>query len=157
MTQTKDRRKELYSLGLGSWFAMRNRCLNPNGNDYAYYGGRGITCCPEWATFAGFLRDMGARPPGMSLERKDVNLGYTKENCIWLLKGDQAKNTRKTVWFSIDGELICMKDACRKRGVSYSMVKHRVMKQGWDHERALSEPPIKRNPKPKGQKWIKKS
>ena len=46
-----------------TWQMMKNRCLNPRAEDYAYYGGRGITIDPAWVnSYIDFLKDVGRRP-----------------------------------------------------------------------------------------------
>jgi hypothetical protein len=57
---------------------MINRCENPNGSDWKYYGARGISVCPEWRdSFAVFLADVGPKPsPGLSIDRIDTNGNY---------------------------------------------------------------------------------
>jgi hypothetical protein len=75
-----------------SWQMMKNRCMNPAAEDYFYYGLRGIKVCPEWMQYDGFLRDMGERPPGLTLERRDGKKGYSKSNCCWATKTEQARN-----------------------------------------------------------------
>jgi len=78
-----------------SWTAMKARCLNPNDENYKYYGGRGITVCRRWLDFENFLADMGLRPSGkMSIERNDVNGNYEPGNCCWIPHADQSKNRR---------------------------------------------------------------
>ena len=78
------------------WNCMMNRCLNPKDPSYASYGGRGVTVCGKWRTFPGFLDDMGGLySEGMTLERVDVNGGYQLDNCAWIPKGEQSRNTRK--------------------------------------------------------------
>ena len=69
--------KKDYSRERNSWSAARQRCYNSNAPNYKDYGERGITMCEEWGCFENFLRDMGDRPPGTTLERTDNNGGYT--------------------------------------------------------------------------------
>jgi hypothetical protein len=45
--------------------------------------------------YSNFLEDMGERPEGMSLERKDNSKGYSKDNCCWITLAEQAKNRTK--------------------------------------------------------------
>lgn len=80
---------------------MVNRCNNENTEGYEHYGGRGITVCDRWLEpspqgFLNFLEDMGDCPTGMSLDRVDVDKGYSKENCRWADATTQAYNQRKS-------------------------------------------------------------
>lgn len=77
-----------------SWNAMRQRTGNEKHKDYPWYGGMGVKCCPEWATFAGFYADMGDRPDGMSLDRIDPSGNYEPGNCRWADSKVQAWNKR---------------------------------------------------------------
>lgn len=78
-----------------SWCAMHQRCRSPKSRSYADYGGRGITVCPEWNDFKQFLIDMGPRPPGLTLDRVDNDIGYHPDNCRWATASQQASNKRK--------------------------------------------------------------
>lgn len=79
-----------------SWQMMKNRCLNKKAADYAYYGGRGIQVCAEWAaSFTRFLEDMGRRlDPALTLERRDVDGNYTPDNCYWATRKEQSRNRK---------------------------------------------------------------
>ena len=77
-----------------AWHDMRQRCGNPNNPFYSHYGARGVMVCERWNRFAAFYEDMGPRPPGMTLERKDNSKGYCKDNCYWATKTQQARNMR---------------------------------------------------------------
>jgi len=97
-----------------SWSAMRSRCNNPFAADYPRYGGKGIKICPEWESFEQFLTDMGERPNGKTLERLDNKLGYSKENCRWASRFEQAQNRSSSKLVCLNGEMITCAEASRR-------------------------------------------
>ena len=84
--QEKDLRKEYmnysktYPNEYNSWRSMYRRCFEPGNNKYDLYGGLGISVEDSWnpykskGAFINFLKDMGPRPEGCTLERKNNNL-----------------------------------------------------------------------------------
>lgn len=111
-----------------SWSAMRDRCDNPKSKDYENYGGRGIAVCARWKNFEAFLADMGERPAGKTLERREVNGDYTPENCKWATPIEQALNRRTTRWLRVGGEQVCLAEAARRLGWSGSGLASRLAK-----------------------------
>jgi hypothetical protein len=79
-----------------SWASMKSRCHNPGTTGYRDYGGRGIKVCSRWQnSFANFLADMGERPEGKSLDRRDNNGNYEPGNCRWASQTEQNQNKRR--------------------------------------------------------------
>lgn len=77
-----------------SWRNMIQRCTNENHEQYDGYGGAGIYICPGWRkSFQQFVRDMGKRPTGKTLDRyPDPDGPYTPANCRWATPEQQAQN-----------------------------------------------------------------
>lgn len=130
---SRDRR---VSHGLGgtptyrSWYSMLQRCTNPRDLGWPSYGGRGIKVCEAWLTIEGFVRDMGIRPYGMSIDRIDPHGHYEPGNCRWATETEQNRNRTNNVinpekLQAIKQDLnagLSQKQAAEKHGVSQSTV-----------------------------------
>ena len=92
------------------WNNMKKRCRRTSN---LRYGGRGITYDSRWEQFENFLTDMGPKPEGLWLERKDNNLGYYKGNCEWTTPRNQACNRENNN--AVPG-VRWIKDSKRKNG-----------------------------------------
>lgn len=68
------------------WNQINQRCHNPRSKSYVSNGGRGITICERWQSFAAFYSDMGQRPSTQHrLARINKNGNYEPSNCAWLM------------------------------------------------------------------------
>lgn len=121
------------------WTSIRKRCLSPTCEAYAGYGGRGIKVCPEWESFEQFCKDMGDMPPGMSIERIDVNGDYEPGNCKWATMKEQARNRRNGAMVTAFGETLCMGEWCERYSIDWGTLRGRL-DRGWDAESALTTP-----------------
>ena len=111
-----------------AWQGMHRRCSAIDGPDYPYYQGRGITVCDRWASYEAFVTDMGAPPPGHSLERKDNALGYGPDNCVWATPLEQSRNRRNVHRIVICGRDMTIAEACDVHGVKLRTVNFVPMK-----------------------------
>lgn len=107
-----------------SWSAMLARCHGKV--PHKDYGLRGIFVCDTWReSFLNFIRDMGPRPtPAHSIDRINVNGAYTKENCRWATKTQQARNRRDSLLFN--GAHIL--DTLAERGITYGVARRLALK-----------------------------
>lgn len=123
-----------------TWEAMKQRCTKPNATGYENYGGRGITICERWLnSFEAFLEDMGERPEGMTLDRKDNDKGYYKENCRWATPKEQVLNSRSTKPIEYNGVQYESKTALAKAfGMSIQLLNYRL-KSGKTLKEALND------------------
>lgn len=78
------------------WADMKTRCDNASHKVYDSYGGRGIIYCKKWSTFEGFWEDMcSTYDDTLTLNRRDNDGNYCKENCSWDTKNFQGHMRRK--------------------------------------------------------------
>lgn len=129
-----------------AWNSMKSRCTNKNHKSYKDYGARGITVCERWKSFENFLEDMGCRPDGMTLERKDVNGNYEPGNVIWASWNAQRLNQRRNKKFLVDGITATITEHAERLGINRRTVSSRLMRK-WPIDQLFikSKHPNRRN------------
>lgn len=116
-----------------AWVGAKGRCYNPADSRFSHYGGRGIRVCDRWLnSFENFVGDMGERPPGLTLERNDVNGDYEPDNCRWATRQEQSDNRRRTIWVEHAGSRLTLKSYAAARGIDYKALHYLVRRRGQD-------------------------
>lgn len=122
---------------------MRVRCCHEKSPNFKRYGGRGIKLDPSWMDFSVFVKDMFPTwQEGMTLDRVDNDLGYSKSNCRWATRREQMNNTRGNRAIPYQGktisgtQLVALCPFPIKPGTVYSR-----LDAGWTVEEIISTPP----------------
>lgn len=120
--------------------SMKTRCLNENHPSFRRYGGRGIKVCDRWLGEDGFLRfleDMGRRPDGLTLDRKDNDGPYSPENCRWSTRKEQGANKGNNIVVDWNGKEMILSDICELEGVDKATVSFGMTRLGLDAAAAI--------------------
>lgn len=125
-----------------SWNAARARCSDPAHKDYKNYGGRGIIMCEAWKDFSVFLKDMGSRPKGFTLDRHpNQNGNYEPGNCRWIDRNAQARNKRNNRLLTYKDQTKTIAEWCEEYGIENgSALSARIYRLHWSIEKALLTP-----------------
>lgn len=128
--------KRLYSV----WQSVLSRCYAPNSREYANYGGRGIDVCPawrdpntgfdvfyDWAVKSGY--DFDAKHGACTIDRIDVNAGYSPDNCRWISNTEQQNNKRGNILLEYRGEIHTMAEWSDMLGVPYSTLRYHIQQK----------------------------
>jgi hypothetical protein len=115
-----------------SWSEMKQRCGNSKRHDYV-----NVSYCEEWDKFENFLKDMGVRPEGTSLDRINPYGNYEPSNCRWadiITQENNRKNNRK---FEYNKELLTLSQIARKYGISRSNLANKIYVRKMDIKEAV--------------------
>lgn len=89
-----------------SWAGMLTRCSNEKQKSFQSYGALGVCVCERWEKFENFFADMGPRPPGHTLGRKNPFGNYEPGNCTWATSKEQALNKRGKIAIALLEQLM---------------------------------------------------
>ena len=128
----------------GIWKGIVARTTQPTSIDFTEYGGVGISISKEWLEYEAFKADMGERPTLQhSIDRIKNELGYSKENCRWATKKEQARNRTNTRFLEYKGirkPIVQWED---ELGLTRDVLVRRL-KSGMTPEQAIEKPPTKK-------------
>ena len=118
------------------WCSMKYRCDNPHNKAYKYYGARGIKVCDEWYEFSTF-REWALNngyTQGLTIDRINVDMGYTPSNCRWITISEQCKNQRRTIKVELDDNIYSLKEFCKKFKLHYHTILYQYHKNNNDRK-----------------------
>jgi hypothetical protein len=126
------------------WQGMRARCEKPSDKKYCYYGARGIVVCEEWLEFANFERWSLANgyTLGLTIDRRDGDLGYCPANCRWVDYATQNRNYSRNINVTILSETKCVTDWVNDSRTAIKTLNtyHARINEGYTPEDALMTP-----------------
>lgn len=130
------------------WKNILRRTESPYATGFINYGGRGIGLSEEWHDFDIFKESMyesyllhvsihGERDT--TIERKNVDGDYCRENCKWATLSEQRLNTRSSKRYLINNELLTPKEISERYHLRYPTVSYRLG-AGWPVEKVILQP-----------------
>lgn len=118
--------------------AMKSRCYNKNNRQYKDYGGRGIGLCEEWndrdkvgvetkgyIAFKKWALSNGYQD-NLTIDRIDVNKGYSPDNCRWLSFKEQANNKTNNHYVTYKGKTQSLKKWAEELNINYNTIRQRL-------------------------------
>lgn len=131
------------------WIAMNDRCYNPNNKEYNSYGMRGITVCDEWKrtddynglkNFIVWAICESNYAPGLTIDRKNNDFGYSPDNCWWTNHSMQNSNRTITHYVQIGTYIFPLSIWAKISGISLQIVSDRIRRSHWNVQNAIFTP-----------------
>lgn len=125
----------------GIWGKMIGRCHNKRDHRYKHYGGRGISVCEEWRSFENFYEWAvnSKYEENLTLERIDVNAGYSPTNCKWATWKQQQNNRTNNRLINFEGKTMTLQEWSELIGIEASTLRYRLVND-WSIDDAINTP-----------------
>lgn len=122
-----------------TWLSINRRCNDVGQISYHRYGGRGIKV--EWQDFDSFFTDMYPTfSENLTLDRIDNDGNYSKDNCRWATKLEQANNTSSNVLIEYNGKSQTANQWARELGIHPQTFRQRLYVYKWGIKKIMTTP-----------------
>lgn len=124
------------------YMQILRRTENKNMDSYKYYGERNIQMCDEWKNNFQSFYDWSMKngyKDNLTIDRIDVNKGYSPDNCRWVDLKTQANNRRNNILKTYKGKTQTLGQWADEYNLPRYIVYNRN-KYGWDIEKILNTP-----------------
>lgn len=125
-----------------TYHSMIARCYKETVQAYKNYGKRGIKVYDEWKNdFMAFYNWAMANgyKDDLTLDRINVNGNYEPDNCRWITKGEQTRNTRHNRNVTFRGKTHCVSEWAEIYKIDKRLLGQRL-NAGWSFTRAVKTP-----------------
>ena len=122
-----------------AWQHMKERCYRRDRQQWKDYGGRGIRVCDEWMEgFEAFCKWAlrNGYQSHLFLDRRDNDGNYSPENCRWVTRTVQNRNTRANHFIEYLGKRQTVAEWAEQLGINRWNIHNRI-KYGCDPVSAL--------------------
>ena len=116
-----------------TWINAKTRCYNPKSEKYPRYGARGITMCDEWLhDFPAFYKwaNENGYKPGLQLDRRDNDGNYSPDNCRFVTRSENMRNTSMNRPLTFNGETKLLEDWGKELYPKIGVDKHTICHMG---------------------------
>lgn len=133
----KGNKTRLYKI----YHGMKVRCTKKSGQNYKYYGLKGIAICDEWLnnfqSFYNWAMSNGYAD-NLTIDRIDSSKGYAPNNCRWVSYKEQNNNTSRNRLITYNGKTQTIAQWAEETGIKYGTLIARINRSHWNVERALT-------------------
>ena len=77
------------------------------------------------------MRGMISKPE-LEIDRIDNNKGYSKDNCRYVTRTENMRNTRRAHYLTINGEKLCLSAWAERIGIKPETFRNRCVTARWD-------------------------